>query len=341
MARIRASIIGVRGYTGRELLTLLLRHPQVTVTGLYGRVEQPVPIAAEFPVFAGRTTLEVRPLDGAAEGRNTDVVFLALPHTQSMRVVPGLVQAGCRVVDLGADFRLQDPEAFARWYGVPHADPAALGEAVYGLTELNRERLREARLVANPGCYPTGVILAVAPLAREGLLHEDEAVIVDAKSGVSGAGRTPNPGLHYPEINENVRAYKVNAHQHQPEMDQELSKLAGRPVSVTFTPHLVPLTRGILSTLYVRLRRSLSTEELVGCLQRAYRGEPFVRVSRPGGFPEIADVAGTNACDLGAQVDGTRAIVISALDNLLKGAAGQAVQNMNVMFGLDETQGLR
>jgi N-acetyl-gamma-glutamyl-phosphate reductase len=278
---------------------------------------------------------------GPAEiGARAEVVFTAVPHQAAMGMIPTFLEQGCKVVDLSADFRFQDTGLYEKWYQ-PHTAPALLGETVYGLPELHREEVRRARLVGNPGCYPTCVILGLAPLAKAGLLQPD-SVIADCKSGVSGAGRQPLLGITFCEVNDGFRAYKVLEHRHTPEMEQELSALAGTPVKVTFTPHLVPMSRGILGTLYAGLTESRTEEELRELYRRFYQGHPFVRLHPPGRLPDTRDVRGANFCDLALRVDpvSRRVIVLSVIDNLTKGAAGQAVQNFNLMLGFPETMGL-
>jgi N-acetyl-gamma-glutamyl-phosphate reductase len=268
------------------------------------------------------------------------VVFTAIPHQAAMGIIPRLLAQGCKVVDLSADFRFRDSGLYEKWYQA-HTAPELLAEAVYGLPELHRDKVRQARLVGNPGCYPTCVILGLAPLAQTGLLKPD-AVIADCKSGVSGAGRQALLGLSYCEVNDGFRAYKVLEHRHTPEMEQELSLLAGTPVKVTFTPHLVPMSRGILGTLYASLTESRSEEELRELYRQFYQGHPFVRLLPAGSLPDTRNMRGSNFCDLALRVaeDGRLVIVLSAIDNLNKGAAGQSVQNFNLMCGFPETMGL-
>jgi len=266
-----------------------------------------------------------------------ECVFSCLPHGASASVIPALLEAGCRVVDFSADYRLNDPEVFARWYGEKHHDPQRLGKVVYGLPELFREQIIGAPLVANPGCYPTSVILALAPLLKAGLI-EPEGIIVDAKSGVSGAGRTLKLTTHYPECNESVSAYNVGRHRHTPEIDQILTAVAGTKVEVIFTPHLVPIDRGILTTTYSRPTREVGEDEILEVLREFYADEPFVRVIDH--LPGTKDTMGTNYCDITARVVRGRVITISCLDNLVKGASGAAVQNFNLMYGYAETTAL-
>ncbi len=330
---IRAAIIGGSGYAGGELLRLLLGHPAVTLTAVTSRSYAGRPVSAAHPNLTKVTALTFveEELERIAAA---DVVFLALPHGASMVRVPALLERA-RVIDLGGDFRLRNAETFAAAYGMDHSAPALLAEAVYGLPELNREALREARLVACPGCFPTGALLALLPLARAGLLGTD--VIFDSKTGSSGSGATPSQGTHHPERAQDLRAYGLFRHRHQPEMAQALSGALGRPLDVTFTPHSTPLVRGIFTTAYAFLPEPISQEALAALYADHYAAEPFVRLVEQA---RSVYVAHTNFCDLSFACEGRKVIVNSAIDNLVKGAAGQAVQNLNVMFGLPETLGL-
>jgi len=342
MIQLRVGIIGVTGYTGNELLRLLLPHAGVKINYVTSHSFAGEPLATVHPHFRGITDLRCSSfsLDEAVE--KTDLVFSALPHGQSMDVVPQLYGAGLKVIDLSADFRLIDHSLYREWYGKDHQAAHLLGEAVYGLPELYREEIKGATLVANPGCYPTSVILGLAPLAARGLLEQD-TLVVDSKSGTSGAGKVPSQTLHFSECTENFRAYKVARHQHTPEMEQELGKLRGKEFVFTFVPHLVPMIRGILSTMYLKIEKDLPEEKIREIYAEFYEGEKFVRLLPPAMFPETRNVYGSNYCDLALQWDRRtgRLIVLSALDNLVKGAAGQAVQNMNLMLGLPEEQGLK
>ncbi|MHB8184145.1 MAG: N-acetyl-gamma-glutamyl-phosphate reductase, partial [Candidatus Desulforudaceae bacterium] len=270
-----------------------------------------------------------------------DVLFTALPHGHSMDVAREVLKKGKKLVDLGADFRIREARIYEQWYGVDHTAPELLNQAVYGLPEIYRDAVRETSLVANPGCYPTASILALAPLLRRGLVYTD-SIIVDAKSGVSGAGRSFSLKGHFAETNENFQAYNVASHRHTPEIEQELSLLAGEELLINFTPHLVPMTRGILATVYVNLKKYYDREELYTIFAEFYRDEPFVRLLPPGVLPQTKAVAGSNHCDIGIVSDSrtNRAIILSAIDNLVKGASGQAIQNMNLMLGIDETTAL-
>ncbi|MBI4384409.1 MAG: N-acetyl-gamma-glutamyl-phosphate reductase [Nitrospinae bacterium] len=337
---VRIGIAGATGYTGLELVRLLLRHPEAEIVALTSETYQGKSVAETFPSLKGFCDLRLQPLDPRMADA-CDVVFLCLPHTAAMSQIPELLKRPARVIDLSADFRLRDAEVFEQWYHARHEHPELLGKAVYGLPELYRERIRSARFVANPGCYPTSVILALAPLMRTGWIDLD-SIIADSKSGVSGAGRKAALSGQFSECNEGVAAYSVATHRHTPEIEQELSALAGRAIRVSFTPHLVPMTRGILSAVYANLTRDLTLEELVDHYRQHYRNEPFVRVLDQGTFASTRFVAGSNYCDIGLQVDPRtrRVVVTSAIDNLVKGASGQAVQNMNLMLGFEENVAL-
>lgn len=338
---IRVAIVGASGYTGVELYRLLVNHPAVEVTCVTSRQNAGEPFAEVFPSLLGRTDLVCDPVDADIVAEKADFVFTALPHQTAMEVVPGLLAAGKKVVDLSADYRLRDADVYEAWYQ-PHTSPELLKEAVYGLPELYRERVRSARLVANPGCYPTSVALALAPLLKNGLV-DPASLIIDSKSGTSGAGRSAKVDSLFCEVDEGFKAYGVGKHRHTPEIEQTLSELAGLPVTVNFTPHLLPVNRGILSTCYANLKGMAETAELLKIFVDGYHREPFVRVHPQGSLPNLAFVRGSNYCDLGVVADPRthRVIVVSAIDNLVKGAAGQAIQNMNLMLGLDETSGLR
>lgn len=335
---VRVAVAGATGYAGLELLRLLARHPQVRVTRLMssGRDgKKEFPIEDSHPSLRGKFMVPCQPLSlEALPPSDVDLVFLATPHHTALEVVPRLLERNLRVVDLSAAFRLKDAAAYPQWYGFEHDAPSELEEAVYGLAELNGEAIAKARLVANPGCYATSVILALAPALQKGWIDTRTGIISDSKSGASGAGRGLNERLHFVEVNENCRTYGLFNHRHVPEMLQVLN-LAEK--DLTFTPHLLPITRGILSTIYVRLSKPRTHEEVVALYRNTYAGAPFVRVL-DSGVPEIQFVAQTNFTDLGFSLDsaGTRLIIVSALDNLTKGAAGQAIQNMNLMYGLAE-----
>jgi len=337
---VRAAVAGATGYAGGELISILLRHPGARILRLMAEIPQPMPIEGAHPALRGKglPVCEL-PALGDIRASDVDVVFLATPHQASHDIVPDLLDRGLRVVDLSAAFRLKDQAAYARWYGFEHSAAAALGEAVYGAPELYADEIRKARLVANPGCYATSIILALVPLLRAGWADIEAGIVCDSKSGVTGAGRTPSERMHFPEVNENLRAYSLLYHRHVPEM---LQLLALQEKDFIFTPHLLPINRGILSTIYVRLTGERTVEEIVSLYREFYARAPMVRVYGAGMMPEIQAVARTNYFDVGFALDAAsrRLVVVSALDNLGKGAAGQAVQNMNLMFGYDEETAL-
>ena len=338
---LKVAVIGASGYTGVELLRLLAGHPQVVVTCVTSRQQAGQALSEAFPSLAGIFDMTFEAVEPAALAGRADLVFLAVPHQAAMGMVPQLLAAGCRVVDLSADYRLRDPAVYAEWYE-PHQTPGLLAEAVYGLPELYREQIRRARLVANPGCYPTSAALGLIPLLRHRLI-DPGTIIIDSKSGTSGAGRAAKVDTLYCEVNEGFKAYGLPRHRHTPEIEQTLSFVAGQQVTISFTPHLVPANRGILSTCYASLTSGVSVEELVALYKQTYAGEPFVRVLPAGRLPNIGQVRGGNFCDVGLTVDPRtgRVVVVAAIDNLVKGAAGQALQNMNLMLDLDERAGLR
>ncbi|HHX73417.1 MAG TPA: N-acetyl-gamma-glutamyl-phosphate reductase [Firmicutes bacterium] len=337
---LKAAIVGATGYTGRELVALLSRHPGVRPFYLTSDSYAGKSFAEIYPQFRGSCELTLEKLD-VKEAGTCDIIFAALPHGTSLEIVPHLLATGKKVVDLSGDFRLKEAALYPLWYGYEHKQSALLAESVYGLPEHNREAVRRADLVANPGCYPTSVQLPLIPLLQADLV-EAEDIIIDAKSGVSGAGRTPKQPYHFPECAENFKAYKVTGHQHTPEIEQGLAAAAGRQVTLLFTPHLVPMIRGILSTMYLRLKPGVKEEDIAALYRKVYADEPFIRLLPAPSLPETKDVSGTNFCDIAFRADRRtgRLIVISAIDNLVKGAAGQAVQNMNIMLGLPETAGL-
>ncbi|MCX5705518.1 MAG: N-acetyl-gamma-glutamyl-phosphate reductase [Candidatus Omnitrophica bacterium] len=334
---INVGIIGATGHTGEELISVLLKHPNVRISRLYNTSDEPHKISDVFPQFKGRCELVCSKPDMKDIANHCDLVFLALPHTVSMNFAPKILKLGKKVIDLSADYRLKNIKVFEKFYHAKHKDAANLRNAVYGIPELYRANIKKAKLVANPGCYSTSAILALAPLVALGLIDK-ESIIIDAKSGVSGAGKKLEKGLLFLEVNEDFRAYKVNTHQHMPEISSILTRLAGKSVSVTFVPHLLPLQKGILSTIYVR--KIGRTQNLANLYKKFYKNEPFVRIKKEGEFPRLKDVVGTNFCDIGIKEDTKSVIVISAIDNLLKGASGQAVQNMNIMYKFPETTAL-
>lgn len=337
---IRAAIIG-DGYTAADLLRLLAGRDEITVEMVCSTENIGQRIDAVYPHLSGFYHLTCTATDLMQIKQSCQVAFLALPHGLSVPMVKELISGGVRCIDLGADFRLKDVQVYEKYYETVHEAPDMLADAVYGLPELYRDKIREAQIVANPGCYPTTAILPLAPLLRSGVL-DSEGIIIDSKSGVTGAGKSPKPSSHFCEVNEGIRAYGVGSHRHGPEIAQELSLAAGTRVEMVFTPHLVPMNRGILSTIYARLRSGAEPSQVRGVLEEYYGGEPFVRILPEGVFPHTKWVYGTNFLDIGIHVNKAsgQVILVSALDNLTKGASGQAVQNLNIMFGWPETRGL-
>jgi N-acetyl-gamma-glutamyl-phosphate reductase len=337
--RVKIAILGASGYTGAELLRILAGHDRVEIVALTADRHAGKPIAAVFPHLAGRRLPDLVSID-AVDFSSVALVFCCLPHGTTQEVIAALPRH-LRIVDLSADFRLANVETYAEWYGHPHRAPALQLDAAYGITELVRPALGNARLVANPGCYPTAAQLPLVPLVRAGLIDADD-ILIDAKSGVTGAGRELKQTSLYAEVAEGIAAYGVARHRHAPEIDQGLSAAAGRSVTVSFTPHLVPMNRGILATIYLRLANGASVGDLRRVLESAYEGEPFVRVVPEGVVPATHHVRGSNLCLIGLTADriSGRVILVSVIDNLIKGASGQAVQTMNAMLGLVETTAL-
>ena len=335
---IKVGIVGGTGYTGVELLRLLAQHPQAEVTVITSRSESGTPVGDLFPNLRGHLDLHFSDPNPEQLGE-CDVVFFATPNGTAMTMVPELLKAGTRIIDLAADFRLRDVKVWSQWYGMPHACPELLNDAVYGLPEVNRTRIRKAALVANPGCYPTAVQLGFLPLLENDMV-DSTMLIADAKSGVSGAGRGANVGTLLAEASESMKAYGVQGHRHWPEIRQGLSTMTEQPVGLTFVPHLTPMIRGIHATLYAHLKTGGTN--LQSLSERRYKDEPFVDVMPAGSHPETRTVKGANHCRIAVHVppSGEMVVVLSVIDNLVKGASGQAVQNMNIMFGLEESLGL-
>jgi N-acetyl-gamma-glutamyl-phosphate reductase len=332
----RAGVIGATGYTGAELLRLLVGHSRVELHAVTSRTDAGARVADVFPWLRGKTRLVFAPPD-AETIRECDVVFFATPHGYAMAQSRSLLDAGVRIVDLSADFRLRSRSEWEQWYGMAHTAPELLAEAVYGLPEIFRDRIRTARLVANPGCYPTAVILGYLPLLKNGVVRHT-GLIADAKSGVSGAGRKAELGVLFSEMGESFKAYSVPGHRHHPEIRQCLETVTAGPVDIAFVPHLVPMVRGIHATLYAEAESDADLQQVFEC---AYADEPFVDVLPAGSHPETRSVRGSNVCRIAVHRSlGHRVIVLSVIDNLVKGAAGQAIQNMNLMFGMPETCGL-
>jgi N-acetyl-gamma-glutamyl-phosphate reductase len=339
-ARIRVGIAGATGYTGRELIRMLARHSGSELVSLaHGPNSPDECISLIYPELAGICDLAVTGCDALIADDTLDAVFLALPHRAAMAVAKPLLERDVRVIDFSADYRLRDIAVYEHWYRIQHTDPQNLGHAVYGLCEYYRDVIKAARLIAVPGCYPTGALLPLLPLVSKNLVDRSR-IIIDAKSGASGAGKKVDPALQFVEVNESFKAYGIFAHRHTPEINQELSRAAGSDISVVFTPHLLPVQRGILSTIYVELHQNISEDDIRGALHAAYDNEFCVRVKPPDSSVELKHVVNTNFCDIGCSVDGTRAVLVSAIDNLVKGAAGQALHCFNIMFAFPETAGL-
>jgi len=338
---LKVAVVGASGYTGIELVRLLHGHPEAAVTSVTSEQSAGKRLSEVFPALRSRCDLLLENLEPVRIAEKADLIFTALPHKAAMEVVPTFLALGKQVVDLSADYRLHDAAEYGAWYE-PHMNPELLDKAVYGLPEIRREAIAVADLVANPGCYPTSIILGLAPLLKKGII-DPATIIADSKSGASGAGRSAKVDNLYCEVNDGFKAYGVGGvHRHIPEIEQELSLLAEDRVTISFTPHLVPMDRGILSTVYASPAVAVTAADLLELYNDLYDGEAFVRVLPAGQFPSTAFVRGSNFCDIGLTVDQRtgRIIVVSAIDNLMKGAAGQAVQNMNIMQGLPENMGL-
>ena len=334
---IRVAIIGASGYTGAESIRILFRHGQAELTYLTALPEECGPVEEVFPEFRGRCGLAIEPLDLDKLSQLADVALCCLPHKVSMGFVPKLLDAGVKVIDFSADYRIKDVSVYEKFYQ-KHTDTTNLGKAVYGLPELFRKQIKDTNLVANPGCFPTGAVLAMAPLLKEGLIETD-SVIVSSVTGASGAGKNPSSKFHFPNMNENLFPYGVGTHRHMPEMEQIAGEVAGTGVQILFQPHVGPFDRGILSSVYARPTRGLKNEQLLPLYQDFYKAEPFVRVCKTP--PAVKDVAGTNYCHVFPVLVKGQLALFSAIDNLVKGASGQAIQNMNILFGFDEVMGLK
>ncbi len=334
---VKVAVLGATGYTALEAIKILLRHPQAEIVAVTSRQEGNTPVSSVHPSLVGRLDLPLEDLSPEEVGTRADCVFGCLPHCASAEILPRVLAAGAKVVDFSADYRLDDPTTYLEWYGHEHPDAGRLGTTVYGLPELFRDRIRGASLVANPGCYSTSAILPLAPLIKSGLFELDD-IIIDSKSGVSGAGRQPKLMTHFPECNESMSAYNVGRHRHTPEIEQVIGRHAAVRPTVIFTPQLAPMDRGILSTIYIRPIKPIAEGDVMAMLREAYDGERFVRVVDH--LPGTKDTVDTNFCDITARVVRGRVLLLSCLDNLVKGAAGAAVQNLNVLFNLPETMGL-
>lgn len=338
---MKAAIFGAGGYTGQELTRILSGHPDVKLVAVTSRRFAGQPVSEVFPSLQGLTALKYQNATPSEISKQCDVIFLALPHGVSMNIAPEFIKAGKKVIDLSADYRLRDIKTYETWYG-KHASAKFIKNAVYGLPELYRPKIRKADFVANPGCYPTSIILGLAPALKKKIV-DVSTVIADSASGVSGAGREPLTGSLFCEVDGGFKAYKVAKHRHLPEIEQELNALAGKKFAVSFTPHLLPVKRGILSTIYAKLKKDMSLADMHALYSAFYANEKFIRICPEGIYPNISSVNGSNYCDIGLAVDPRtkRVIIMAAIDNLVKGAAGQAVQNMNLMCGFPEDAGLR
>lgn len=337
---VKVAVVGATGYAGAELVRILSGHPEVELSMITSRQYVGVSFADVYPAMANVVDRVCDEFEVNRVCDNADVVIIALPHKIPMEIVPELIRRGKKVIDLSADFRFKDVAKYEAHYQ-PHTSKELLEKSVYGLCEVYFDRIKSAQLIGNPGCYPTSVLLPLVPLLKEGFLDEC-SIIADSKSGVSGAGRSPSLVTHFCEVNEGFKAYKIATHRHNPEMNEILSEQGGKPISISFVPHLVPATRGMLTTIYANLAKSADSDTIKNCLTSFYAGRHFVRICPENRAPNILYVRGTNYCDIGFKIDtqNNRLVLISAIDNLVKGAAGQAVQNMNIMLGFDETSGL-
>lgn len=340
-SKLRAAIVGSTGYGGVELIRLLQSHPKVEITSVISSSSAGVLIEEGFPHLTGIIERELDGVDAQEMAERADIVFTATPSGISAKLVPQLLAAGLKVVDLSGDFRLKDGAEYEQWYKHPAPADEYLQQAVYGLCEVYGERAAGVDFISNPGCYPTATLLGLIPALEAGWIKPD-SIIIDAKSGVSGAGRGTNLMVHYAEINENFKAYKINKHQHIPEIEQVLTDIAGEKVTVTFTTHLVPMTRGIMSTMYAGMLAEHTEEDFIELYRKYYAGRPYVRVRNAGIVPATKEVSGSNYCDIGFATDARtgRVTIVSVIDNIVKGAAGQAIQNLNLMMGWEETLGL-
>ncbi len=339
--KIRAIVAGATGYSGFELIKMLLRHPNIELVGAFAsQSAETLPLSTVHPQLNGLTTLFCQPYsEKAVEQFEANLIFLATPNEFSNEVVPQLSSSGLTIVDISGAWRLKDETLLSKFYGFETSSPKLLQEAVYGLTEFAAEELRGAKLISNPGCYPTTIQIPLIPMLRAGFIDQSQTIICDSKSGVSGAGKAPNSGTHFVEVSESFKAYNIFKHRHAPEIAQGLG-IEFSPNKLIFTPHLLPINRGILSTIYVKLNAGISRENIYQCWHEAFDGKPFVRIFEGLQLPEIKFVANTPFCDIGVVVNENQAVIISAEDNLLKGAASQALQNANIAFGFEETAGI-
>ncbi len=338
---MRVAICGGSGYTGVELLRILSRHSKVEISAVTSEKSAGKKLNSLFPHLQQYSALMYEPLNKEKLLTRADVFFLALPHGASQEAVSFFFRNGKKVIDLSADYRLRDPETYKAWYGLSHDFVSALKKAVYGLPEIYRNKIAKSSLIANPGCYPTSAILGLLPAVRARIIDAG-SIVIDSKSGASGAGRKADVAVSFCEVNEGFKAYGIGTHRHTPEIEQELSVLAGREITVNFTPHLLPVDRGILTTIYAKMAKKADTASVLDIYRKRYVGEPFIRLHDEGVFPNINNVKGTNVCEIGLKVNirTNTLIVVSAIDNLVKGASGQAVQNMNIMLGFPEEEGL-
>ncbi len=342
MQKIKTAIVGVTGYTGIELTRILLSHPGVELTIFTSDTYRNRPLGEVIPAFAGIEDRPCSPMDPDLIASEAEIAFLCLPHGTSMEMAPQLLDRGMRVIDLSGDYRFKNASTYSKWYKQEHKNPHLLEDAVFGLPELFQSEIETARLVANPGCYATSVILSLAPLFAQGIPVEG-TIVADSKSGVSGAGRKPSQRLHYPECNESFSPYGVGSHRHQPEMEEAVERFCGRRPTLLFSPHLTPMNRGILSSIYVSLRDKVPFDELYRSYKEFYHHKPFVSIMERGAYPSTRNVRGSNHCHIGMELvaDSNILVLFAAIDNLVKGASGQAVQNLNIMAGLTETMGLQ
>ncbi|MBU0694615.1 MAG: N-acetyl-gamma-glutamyl-phosphate reductase [Candidatus Omnitrophica bacterium] len=334
--KIKVGVIGATGFTGEKLVELLLNHPQVKISYLSAKLDKQQKFSDLFPRFKKRLELVCKNLDIKEAASLAEVLFLALPHTVSFKVAPFFLKKNKVVIDLSADYRLKDIQAYRKFYKVTHRDKENLKKAAYGLPEFFRDEIKKARLIANPGCYPTVSILSIAPMLSENLIED---IIIDAKSGITGAGRTSSLAFHYAHLNGNLFSYKPFDHQHLPEINQVLSGIAKKEVNLRFTPHVIPAERGIFITVYANLTKNISKGQIFNIYEKYYKKEPFVRIFNQN-LPQLKGVVGTNFCDIGFASEGRKLVIVGAIDNLVKGASGQAIQNMNIMLGFKEMMGL-
>jgi len=337
--KTKVAIIGATGYTGLELVKILVRHKQVQLSHLAVR-RTPMPKYSEiFPELTKICDMQCSEIDADKICKDSDVIFFALPHKVTMTLMPSFLNKGKKIIDLSSDYRLKDVSTYEKAYGQKHEDATHVKDFVYGLPEVTKENIKKSQNIANPGCFPTSILLALYPLLKNKCINL-EGIIADSKTGVSGGGREPKPDFHFPECNESVKPYRVGVHQHEPEIEQELGNMAGKNVDIIFVPHLISMTRGILSTVYADLKKEYSWQEIEALYKACYSNEPFVRLKAEGQYPQTKDTTNTNFCDIGFKIIGKKIVVMSAIDNLVKGASGQAVQNMNIMCGFDEREGI-